>query len=285
MARDSVNLGALWPGCFGFAQVLDRHERFWRHGRVYYWLSRPGPARTVCVGSEWSVFDRTLRRLRLKVSTTGEETLDVAVGLGPLGQWYNKLDVSRANGRLVRLPGVRFDVELGATGVGWCLGSDDGGWARHERLVDKLRRNHLTWWRVHRYRRSNEEVETRLETLAMPEGPHPVSVTLERSVWGMRVGPYRATRTSRRRLAFWLPGFRRVEWSATVSSQRGLPIPGKGENSWDCGPDAIFSTSSSVRAPFDRADHEWVGQALAAATASVYRQRTRHGAGVADTGI
>ncbi len=276
----------------GFFQVLDRHGRRWRHGRASWWSNMDDGRRGVNVGLEWSHLpERPLRRLRLKVSTTGEETLDVAYGLVLLNHYWS-LDLTRRTGRLVRLPGIRFDVSLGLTGCSWCLGHDPMSWATAAPLLERLRRNDLTWWRVSRYRRSVETVVAGVEAeVLLPEGPAPVVLSLERSVWGMRVGPYRRSRRSRRRLAFWLPGFRKVLWHAEVESKAGLPVPGKGENSWDCGPDAIFSLHTPVggvdtdggsrTAPYGR---EWVGQALAAAQASVYRDRTRYGSGIADTG-
>lgn len=49
-----------------------------------------------------------------------------------------------------------------------------------------------------------------------------------------------------------------------------IPVPGKGENSWDCDDDAIHSSHGP---------HSTVHQAVAALVASVYRDRTRYGSG------
>ena len=49
-----------------------------------------------------------------------------------------------------------------------------------------------------------------------------------------------------------------------------IPVPGKGENSWDCDDDAIHSSHGP---------HSTVHQAVAALVASGYRERTRYGSG------
>jgi hypothetical protein len=65
--------------------------------------------------------------------------------------------------------------------------------------------------------------------LTMPEGEYPCTVTLLESAW------------VRPRLPRGAP-VQRAE--VTFPESRPVPIPGKGENGWDCGEDAVFSSST-----------------------------------------
>lgn len=86
----------------------------------------------------------------------------------------------------------------------------------------------------------------------LPEGDYPVRVVIERRIWGRPRLPWR----------------RRERVYATVKSERGLPIPGKGENGWDCDEDAYFSIGTPETT---------VAGAVAHATASVLKRRQRYG--------
>lgn len=65
----------------------------------------------------------------------------------------------------------------------------------------------------------------------MPEGNYPASVTLERSTWGRKRWPWG----------------RKVQYSTDLEIPGGIPHPGKGENSWDCGDDGLYSIYAPVR--------------------------------------
>lgn len=293
----------------GEVQNLDPLERGkWRYGRVSRWWSTARPndetpeeSSTFHVGFEWTHGPRKfMNGLRLKVSTTGEETLDVAYSLGPILSHYWAFDLererpSRLRDRHVRIPiRIRFVVELGLTRVAWCFGQDDGSWSRDASWSERLRRNRLTWWHVSRYRRACDEIDSIEVAVPLPRKDDdgigvetfPATVTLQREVWGMQVGPYgRWTRTTPRErwISFYLPGFNRVSYSAKIDIPDGLPVPGKGENSWDCGPDAIYGTGAHVP-PYAVETREWVGLAVSAAVNAALRTRIRHGRGYADTG-
>lgn len=77
----------------------------------------------------------------------------------------------------------------------------------------------------HRY--SDELLgDTQTATVKMPEASYTVKCTPKRSMWT------------------W-PRFKKpmVKNYMEVEAESGIPVPGKGENSWDCGDDAIFSTA------------------------------------------
>lgn len=68
-----------------------------------------------------------------------------------------------------------------------------------------------------------KEEEPKRYSIRLPEGVYPVDVVLTEDSWKRPRWP-RATVVRR----------------AKMECPRGIPIPGKGENSWDCGEDATF---------------------------------------------
>ena len=66
----------------------------------------------------------------------------------------------------------------------------------------------------------------------MLEGAYPVTVQQQRQRWWRRRWPWWPCRIERT--------------SFDVTSEHGIPFPGKGENSWDCGDDALFGTAFAV---------------------------------------
>lgn len=331
----------------GTHRVEDKHGRWWRSTTFHRWwygdsqdAAERGTNRwMVSVGGQWHVDSLRYMRehpqvLRLKLSLTGEETIDTALALGPaclylhldleVPQWTkcpllaacdrvaemlaadldlpSHLTVVGPHGpecrecygvgevrarRHVRIPvPLRVTLDLTLKGVTWCLGHDDHSWHRDSPWRERLRTNHLTWWKLHGYRRACEDIETVDTHVDLPEDRYPVTLTLQREVWQLRVGPYWPTRTRRTpRVEFYIAGTRRVRWSVKIDAPTGLPVPGKGENSWDCGPDAIYGTGVTLEhGPYDSADREWIAAALAQAVAATFRSRARYGSGVTDTG-
>lgn len=71
--------------------------------------------------------------------------------------------------------------------------------------------------------------ETEVVEVAMPEGRYRVEITMEERVW---------------RRARWPGDWMRVRsTNIEVLDKGGIPIPGKGENAWDCGEDAVYQCS------------------------------------------
>lgn len=97
-----------------------------------------------------------------------------------------------------------------------------------------------------------EKLDAAPAVVQLPEGEYPVNVTIERRVW---------------RRKRW-PGVWRQRVNATVESETGLPIPGKGENSYDCDDDAYFSIGTPETT---------VAGAVAYAAARVQETRQRYG--------
>lgn len=96
-----------------------------------------------------------------------------------------------------------------------------------------------------------EPVETVETLIPMPERSYPATVEMRDHVsWNSR-------------LPFWKRRLR----TCSVVIPGGLGVPGKGENAWDCGPDAIFAHSGPA---------ENVAEAVGKVVASAYRDRLRH---------
>src|SRR6266567_1371071 len=70
--------------------------------------------------------------------------------------------------------------------------------------------------------------------IEMPERAYPATLTFSTSTWKRRRWPWA----------------KRVEY-AEIEVEGGVPIPGKGENSWDCDDDAIFSSSMACSSEKD----------------------------------
>ena len=87
--------------------------------------------------------------------------------------------------------------------------------------------------------------------IRLPEAAYAATATREHRTWKRPRWPF-VRRAS--------------DWSFDIP--RGLPIPGKGENSWDCGEDAIFGCGSS-ESDIDRAAE--------AVAARVLERRERYG--------
>lgn len=119
--------------------------------------------------------------------------------------------------------------------------SDDPWWMRsYVDLTERL----LGKWVI-----QTSPVEKRDVVLLLPEGPCPVHVAIERSVYRRPRSPYTKT-----------------YYRATVTPKVPPVVPGKGENSWDCEDDAVHGISTPART---------VEEACAAFLARVLSLRSR----------
>jgi hypothetical protein len=88
----------------------------------------------------------------------------------------------------------------------------------------------------------------------LPEGLYPATITFDEATWKRPRWPF-----VKRRLG------------ADVKLFKPIPVPGKGENSWDCGEDAFYSIGCCATT---------VAEAIGAAVAAAMRDRERYGGGV-----
>jgi hypothetical protein len=88
----------------------------------------------------------------------------------------------------------------------------------------------------------------------MPEGPYPARVEFERRTWRRKRWP-------------WWP-LTKTQSGSWVNCKIGIPFEGKGENSWDCGEDAVYACGSSETTTWGAAAHY---------TKTVLQNRERYG--------
>ncbi len=132
------------------------------------------------------------------------------------------------------------------------LGGDPDGWTKGQPW----------WWHMHldipdfvlgRYKHTRQVLAEHDACVYLPEGAHPVTVELTLSTWKRPRWPW---------------AVRRRQSRVEVVDPDGIPVPGKGENSWDCGDDAIMSHGSQART---------VVEAVSSMAASVLETRNRYG--------
>lgn len=91
---------------------------------------------------------------------------------------------------------------------------------------------HIVDWLIGEPKYSSVNLESRQLVLHMPESNYIVDVQMHRDTWKRR---WYWPKTSILR--------------ATVKSPCGIPIPGKGENGWDCGDDSVFEMTTPTSDP------------------------------------
>ena len=246
--------------------IDDDHGRFWRYGRLY--LSRypddtgEHNATWEC-GWQWSLFRPTLG-FGFSVGTgTGQDDEDfsASVRLGRFGSFYFNADRLPPFCWLARLAGDEFprdrELEVGAHDglISWRLWAATMGY----HTGPKWRDSTFNWKRWVGWEPSHvgwETLDTVRTVIPMPEGNYDATVNLIRGTW------------RRRRLFRFTPKVHRFR--AEIIPDTPIPVPGKGENSWDCDDDYISESSG----PWRTAE-----EAVAGIIRSVYRDRTRYGNG------
>jgi hypothetical protein len=76
---------------------------------------------------------------------------------------------------------------------------------------------------------SKQDLQKESVQIPMPEGSYPATVTLFESTWKRPRFPLKKKMVR-----------------AEIEIENGIPVPGKGENSWDCGEDAVYSLTAPV---------------------------------------
>lgn len=92
----------------------------------------------------------------------------------------------------------------------------------------------------------------RKECIPMPEGAYPCTIAMTDARWKRPRLPWASHRIRR----------------AHIECGQGIPFPGKGENSWDCGDDATYS----MTCPAETAE-----EAIGRLVVSVLERRSRNG--------
>lgn len=247
ITRDKAGESKIW----WHWQSLDKAGRGWKHGRA--WLHWPGNS----AGIEWSTGRRLGAFVQCCDPVVGDEALTLHLELPFLfAVWVMVQNVPI----LKRLPGVKWNRDKYGNG---------------ERMISLRFGDGAMWWRL--WRDPNEGKgrdwrdscfnparrflghpkysegprESYESVLTLPEGDYPVIIEMYTARWKRPRWP-RVTSIRR----------------ATIKLFSPVPVPGKGENSWDMDDDAI----SEMTCP--AAD---VGEALAKLRQSVERDRQRYG--------
>lgn len=93
---------------------------------------------------------------------------------------------------------------------------------------------HIVDWLIGEPKHSSKNLEERQMVINMPERPYIANVRMHLDSWKRR----------------WYWPIDRIK-RATIDVPEGIPIPGKGENSWDCGDDKRFGSTLPAEDPKD----------------------------------
>ncbi len=148
--------------------------------------------------------------------------------------------------------GRNFGIGVHDWALWWDVGSDDYGWT-----CTRPRWKDGSWRPFGFLRRQGEPeiLEEREVLIPLPERSYRATARLERTHWGFDKLPRFFDREDRH-----------VDLKMADGEQ--IPVPGKGENSWDCGEDATFGMYGPART---------IEDAIGKLVASVLRTRHRRG--------
>lgn len=203
-------------------------------------------------------------RLRPRIGfsfTLGEKGEDDSLSLSldsPFGRLSFASDtILRGSVEKTRDLSITVDASTDSVWVHYCLWADrDGDW-----------RSDRSWFNQ-RYGcfdllsglgggfeyREMTVADWREVEIPMPEGNYIAKVRLFDATWKRQKMPFSLFEKTRRRVEFKL--------------EKGIPIPGKGENDYDCGDDAIFGQTSSA---------DSIEQGIGSLVASCLRDRITRG--------
>lgn len=242
----------------GIERRRVRRRVFPRTGRCWLYFGRKNHS----IGFEWSF------RLGIGVAATFEPserqiTLHCAPLLArfyltiPMSEWiYDRLpghwSQVRMNGRrwFIHEP-RRLSLRAHSGAIWWCLWRDDGVWQRGDWRQGSF---HPARFILGRQNHAEEVLSTEDVEIGMPEGAYAATVSMIERTW------------TRQRWPWWPLTKRRM--TAKVDVPDGIPHPGKGENSWDYGDDALYGLSCPARTV-----EEAIGRVVESAT----RDRRRYG--------
>lgn len=226
-----------------------------RHGRAWltWWEGRGSNAeqQRLSLDAEWVLGRLDSLGLSVELQRGGEDQVQLSIGF-VLGHLYlgvghllpRQYLPSRAREISVSLDLRGGDGIADVPALRWHVWQDPWEWRASD---PAWRRGHINFWDVVAGRAvySNRVLETERVVLPLPEGSIPGSVQLEESTWSWPRWPF----------------VRRGTY-ARVKPDQGAWVPGKGENSWDCGDDAILELSCQANT-VEEAIGIFVGRVLA----------------------
>jgi len=165
----------------------------------------------------------------------------------------------------VYLTARRVDVSVHNWAIWWSLWMPEG---MAKSADPKWRRGsfHLLDFVFGDTRYEKKEVTRQAVLIPMPERNYRGTVTVERRTWARPRWPFRFGSLGENVLFHESLGY-----DLKMEEGEQIPFPGKGENSWDCGEDALFGQSGKGG----------IEDAIASAVRSVFKSRRRHGGSIA----
>ncbi len=143
-----------------------------------------------------------------------------------------------------------FEVRFFDNAIWWSFLKFDWGWS--SKMPKWMDGNfHPIDFLFGRMKCETEILGTFEVVIPMPEGSYPATVKLEERTWKRPRLPWKDT----------------VRKSADVRMKEGIPHEGKGENSWDCGKDALFGINTKA---------ETIEEAIAETVKAVLKSRRRY---------
>lgn len=253
----------------------DGEPRIWTHGINESAKKKPGSFpwkarwwvhfKRACFGIEWVMGRRRSAMFLLHVGENDTSTVSLWLGIPFLLSLYLTLEapwlrrivptvrrkssmrpddewdmpITRSIG--VRIFGGRIWIDL------WADPNDSGHNRRWQQLNLDLKNLFLGRAKYSKYQSETQDV-----LIVMPEGRYPATITTYIAQWKRPRWPFPQQ-------------IRRAE----IEINGGIPIPGKGDNSWDCEDNAIFSSTMPANSPHEAAQKLFD---------SVMRERIRYAA-------
>lgn len=249
--------------------------KLWHHGQAH-WIGREmgqrygnGRRGDLTFGAEWRLFPRRGFGVgwQFKWGTGGSETTpDWSIHLSNLGDlWLHAegliprkwLERHTADGKVEWDTRV-FGYTVDKRGIRWDCWAKDGSWSKGQPWWMSP---HWEWERLFfgKTESNRELVDLGTTLIPMPEANYPATFEVARyeQSYSKPLGRLRDRVLGKR-----------VHFNTTIEPGKAVLVPGKGENSWDCGDDAIYSLST---------DGQSVESAVAKVVESAFLDRRRHG--------
>lgn len=221
-----------------------------------------------CFRIEWNLRSKSCG-ISFSTDRGGDETVSGSVAFPPIAiylgaslrkerwvrriaDWVSKKSADMFGEKESLWSGSEFSIRVFDWAIWWKFFTDDRGWtSSRPKWRDGNWHPLDTFLGREKYTsREHEEAEV---LVPMPEGVYRAKVKMTENVW---------------KRPRW---FAKTKTFGDVEMIDPVPIPGKGENSWDCGEDAIFGMSVPA---------EKIEDVIAGVVASALRDRRRHGGGV-----
>lgn len=199
------------------------------HGRAWWnWTDR--------WGIKWEWVFKAAARAGVSVEIDQEDGAGFSIRLFLFALYVHL--VFPGSYRLMKNGSREIELRYNDRALWWNLWRDPmGEWSRR---VPRWRHGsfHFDDFFLGRAEHSERDIRTETVPIPLPEGTIRATVRLYESTWKRKRWPFP------KRL-------RRAE----ITPEKPAPVPGKGENSWDCGPDAIYGMTTTASSSAEAVGH------------------------------